>query len=661
MQAAPAAQRTTPVITAPPPDAASQLTVTGAQINAVPTLRVGEVLEATPGLIVGQHSSEGKANQYFLRGFALDHGTDFAINVDGMPVNMRTHGHGQGYADINFLIPELIKSMAIRKGPYFADEGDFSSAGAARISYIDRLPQGLAQSTFGSFGYQRQLAIKSYSAFSGDLLLAGEFHTADGPWDIPDNLRKFNGVARYSQGTVDNGFTVTGMGYINRWHATDHIPLRAVESGMIDQFGQIDPTDGGDTSRFSLSSRLAHTGDYGVTRVDAYALRSTLTLFNDFTYFLNDPVNGDQFSQIDRRTSVGFDASHTFKGRLGRFESETQVGLQGRYDDIDVGLLNTVQQVTLSTVRLDHVNESNLSPYAQNTTKWADWVRTIVGLRGDWFQGKVGSDTPANSGDAGAFLASPKFGLVLGPFAKTEFYLNAGYGFHSNDLRGVTITVNPPNAPDAGLPAIPVPLLVRSKGAEVGLRTKAIEALESTVALFVLDFDSELQFEGDSGTTAAGRPSRRTGVEWTNHYQPRPWLAIDADLAVSRARFTDFDPVGDYIPGSPVVVASAGLTIGDKTGWFGSAKFRYLGPRPLIEDGSVWSGPMRVVNARVGYRFENGVRVHLDVLNLFNSQDHQIDYFYASRLLGEPAAGVNDIHFHPVEPAAVRLTVAGRI
>jgi outer membrane receptor protein involved in Fe transport len=644
----------------PPPDVASELTVPGAVINATPTMRVGEVLEATPGLIVSQHSGEGKANQYFLRGFALDHGTDFAVNVDGMPINMRTHGHGQGYADVNFLIPELIKSMNIRKGPYFADEGDFSSAGAARIDYIDRLDPGLAQITFGSFGYQRLLAAKSYPAWSGNLLVAGEVQTYNGPWDVPDNLRKFSGVLRYSQGSPDDGFSITGMGYVNRWTATDHIATRAVTSGLIGPFGTLDPTDGGNTSRFSLSSRMSHTTETGVTRLDAYAIRSTLALFNDFTYFLNDPVNGDQFSQIDKRTILGFDGSHTFKGRLGPFESETRVGIQGRYDNVDLGLVNSLQRATLSTIRDDHVNESNISPYAQNTTKWTDWLRTIVGIRGDWFHGTVASDTPANSGTATAFLGSPKFGLVLGPFFKTEFYFNAGTGFHSNDLRGVTISVNPPNAPNAGLPAVPVPFLIRSKGAEVGIRTTAVKGLESSIALFVLDFDSELQFQGDIGTTVPGRPSRRVGVEWVNHYQPIPWLAFDLDFAATHARFTDFDPAGNYIPGAPAVIASAGVIIGQKTGWFGAAKFRYLGPRPLIEDDSVRSGPLRVVNANVGYRFENGLRAQLDILNLFNSKDHQIDYFYVSRLAGGPLDGVSDVHFHPVEPFAVRLTLAGK-
>jgi hypothetical protein len=647
-----------PAYQAEPENSASEQTRTGARLIAQPAARPGEVLEAAPGLVITQHSGEGKANQYFLRGFNLDHGTDLAITVDGMPVNMPTHGHGQGYADINFLIPELIQAMRIRKGPYFADEGDFSSAGALYIEYIDKLNPGLVQATGGMFGYGRALTVKSVPMWAGNLLFAGEAVVYNGPWDVPDNVRKLNGVVRYSQGTADDGFSITGMGYSNRWTSTDQIPERAVTEGLIDRFGSLDPTDGGESSRYSLSSRLSQTSDYGVSRLEGYAIRSSLTLFNNFTYFLDDPVNGDQFSQVDYRTILGFHGNHTFKGRLGPFDSETRIGVQSRYDDIEVGLLKTAERIPLSTVRLDSVQESSIGFYGQNTTKWTDWMRTIVGVRRDWFQGKVASDTPENSGDADASITSPKFGLVFGPFYKTELFLNAGTGFHSNDVRGVTIKVDPA---DKTTPLAPVPFLVRAKGAEVGVRTKAIEGLESSVAFFVLDYASELLFIGDAGTTEPSRPSRRVGVEWTNNYRPVSWLSFDVDIAYTRARFTDNDPAGDFIPGAPSMVASAGVTFGENTGWFGGAKLRYFGPRPLIEDDSVRSNATTLVNARIGYRFENGVRIQLDGFNLLDSRDHQIDYYYVSRLPGEAPDGVADRHFHPVEPLALRLTLAGKL
>ncbi|MBR1210399.1 TonB-dependent receptor plug domain-containing protein [Bradyrhizobium sp. JYMT SZCCT0180] len=639
------------------PTAASAVRISGAEVNAVPFLRPGEALEAVPGLIITQHSGEGKANQYFLRGFNLDHGTDLSIKVDGMPVNMPTHGHGQGYADINFLIPELIQSLNVRKGPYFADVGDFSSAGSVEIDYLTRLPKNLAELTVGSFGYRRGVAAGSVTVGAGTLLSAIEGVKYNGPWDVPDDVRKINGVMRYSQGTATDGLTLTAMAYSNAWNSTDQVAQRAIDQGVIGRFGTLDPTDGGVASRFSLSGNFAHSSEYGQSKINAYVVRSNLQLYNNFTYFLDDPVNGDQFNQLDSRTLGGFDARHAFDWRLGGLETQTRVGLQSRYDDIHVGLFKTQQRGWLSTVREDRVREGNVGVWMDSTTRWTDWLRTTVGIREDVFAGSVRSDTPENSGNAQASMASPKAGIVLGPWYKTEFFGNAGYGLHSNDIRGATITVDPV---DKVTPQDRVPLLVRSKGAELGIRTKAVEGLTSSVAVFMLDFDSELLFVGDAGTTEASRPSRRVGVEWTNKYKPVPWLTFDLDVAYTRARFTDFDAAGDRIPGAPAWIASGAVTFGHETGWFGALKGRYFGPRPLIEDDSVRSLSSLIFNARAGYRFDSGIRLQLDVLNLFNAKTNQIEYYYLSRLPGEPIDGVADRHVHPAEPLAVRLTLAGR-
>ena len=639
------------------PTAASAVRISGAEVNAVPFSRVGEALEAVPGLIVTQHSGEGKANQYFLRGFNLDHGTDLSIRIDGMPVNMPTHGHGQGYADINFMIPELIQSVNVRKGPYFADVGDFASAGALEIDYITKLPKNIAEMTNGIFGYHRGLAAGSTAVGAGTLLAAIEGVKYNGPWDVPDNVRKINGVMRYSQGTVTDGLTLTAMAYSNAWNSTDQVAQRALDQGVIGRFGSLDPTDGGVSSRFSLSGNFAHSSEYGQSKLSAYIVRSDLQLYNNFTYLLDNPVNGDQFNQLDRRTLGGFDARHAFDWRFGGFETQTRVGMQSRYDDIRVGLFKTEQRTPLSTVREDRVQEGNVGIWMDTTTRWTDWLRSTVGIREDIFAGRVLSDTPENSGNAQASMASPKAGIVLGPWYKTEFYGNAGYGLHSNDIRGATITVDPI---DKVTPQDRVPLLVRSKGAELGIRTKAVEGLTSSLAAFVLDFDSELLFVGDAGTTEASRPSRRVGVEWTNRYKPVSWLTFDLDVAYTRARFTDFDFAGDRIPGAPAWVASGAITFGEETGWFGALKGRYFGPRPLIEDDSVRSLSSLIFNARAGYRFDNGLRVQFDVLNLFNARTNQIEYYYLSRLPGEPIGGVADRHVHLVEPLAVRLTLAGR-
>jgi hypothetical protein len=640
---------------AEPTDAASEQRISGETMNTRPITRPGEILEATPGLIVSQHSGEGKANQYFLRGMNLDHGTDLAIWLDGMPINMRTHGHGQGYADINFLIPELIEQMTVKKGPYWAEEGDFASAGSLRLAYADRLEKNVVLATGGSFGYWRGLAAGSLPFGAGSLTGASEVVFYNGPWQVPDKLRKFNGFLRYSEGTPDNGLAITALAYTNSWHSTDQIPVRAVADGSLDRFGAVDQTDGGDTQRYSLSMRWSQSDARAATKIEAYAIYSTLNLYNNFTYFLDDPTNGDQFQQSDKRKILGLNASHLLRHELAGFQSETTIGTQIRYDDIGVGLFNTFQRTPLSTVRYDQVSESSIGLYAKNMTRWTDWMRVTLGVRGDLFMASVNSDTPANSGYSSAFLASPKAGVVFGPFDKTEFYLNAGLGYHSNDVRGATIAVDPV---DKTTPQMAVPLLVRSKGAEIGVRTQAVKGLDSTLTLFVLDFDSELLFVGDAGTTEPSRPSRRVGVEWTNNYRPAPWAMFDLDLAYTRARFTDYSIDGDLIPGAPSFVASAGITLGSDIGWFGALRLRSLGARPLISDGSAYSSPTTTLNARVGYVFDSGIKVNLDAFNLLNTQASQIDYYYTSRLPGEPAAGVADRHFHPIEPLAFRLTLA---
>jgi outer membrane receptor protein involved in Fe transport len=674
---------------------ASQITIAGEKLNARPVMHPAEILEAIPGLIVTQHSGDGKANQYFLRGFNLDHGTDLAISIDGMPVNMRTHAHGQGYADLNFLIPELISSVNIRKGPYFADEGDFSSVGSVHINLLDSI-KTMASVTAGSFGYRRGLGVTSIKLGEGTLLVAGEVNTYDGPWDNPDNLRKLNGVMRYSQGTAEDGFSLTGMAYVNRWNSTDQIPSRAVSSGEIGLYGALDPSDGGNSNRFSLSGRWAQTDEGGSSIANFYVIKSSLNLWNNFTYFLTDPVNGDQFHQQDDRTLGGINASHIFRSQFAGLQMETEIGVQSRYDDVRLDLTNTVRRQFLSPIRSDAVQEGSVGIFAENTLHWTDWLRTIVGWRGDFYDTSVLSYfTPANSGAANASIGSPKLGLVLGPFAKTEFFVNAGEGFHSNDARGVTITQSPLD----GSPLQPSPFLVKTRGAEVGLRSKFIPGLTSAVSLFLLDSASEILFVGDAGDTEASRPSRRYGIEWTNDYRPLSWLSLEGDIAVTHARFRGDDPdqaalyaslagfpaaqignaPGNYIPGAPNMIASAGIRLGENTGWFAGLRYRYFGPRPLTEDGAFVSPVTGLLNGTLGYRFENGWRVQLDGFNLLNSESDQITYAYGSLIksdslfamcfpaVGAPTApaavcqtGVMDRVLHPVEPLAIRLTVAGQ-
>ena len=646
---------------------ANEGVVTQKQLEARTVYRPGEVLEATPGLIVSQHSGEGKANQYYLRGFNLDHGTDLRTTIDGMLVNKRTHSHGQGWTDLNFFIPELATELDYRKGPYYAAEGDFASAGAVSVQYADTLESGIASFGIGQNGYARSLIANSVKFGEGNVLYALELFHNNGPFVVGDNYRKKNGLLRYSEGTAENGFNVTLMAYDAKWHATDQVAQRAIDQGLVDRYGALDQTDGGKASRFSVSTGWRRTEADSATRVNAYVIRDKLDLFSNFTYFLYNATQGDQFYQPDYRTTTGINASHTFYGMFNDRDTETTFGLQFQNDSIKNGLFNSVAQQATSTTRSDHTSERSLGVFAENKVKWTDSFRTVLGVRADKFNVKVDSDTAANSAAVSATKVSPKVNLIFGPFSKTEFYTSAGYGFHSNDARGATISEVPPNAKGetAGDPLTRSPLLIRSKGVEVGVRTEAVAGLQSSLSFFRLDFDSELIFQGDAGTTAAGRPSRRTGFEFSNYYKPTKWLTIDADLAFARARFRDFNTIGNRIPGSIEGVASVSASVDNLGPYFGGLQLRYFGPRPLIEDNSVRSNSTATLNGRIGYKVSPKVRVTLEGYNLTNRKDNAIDYYYESRLANEPRAfgadgfpsGTFDKHPHPIESRSFRVNL----
>jgi len=640
----------------------SEGVVSSQRLAAVPILRPGEALEMVPGLIVTQHAGDGKANQYFLRGFNLDHGTDFATYVGGVPVNMTTHAHGQGYTDLNFLIPELVDRIAFRKGPYFAEEGDFSSAGAAHIDYFRRLDASLAQLTLGRNGYARSLLAGSPEVAGGHLLYGLELFHNDGPWQVPEGYKKLNGVLRYSRGTRYDGWSVTGMAYEGKWTSTDQIAQRAISSGAVDRFGSLDPTTGGKTFRYSLAGDWAQRGEHSQRKASVWALRSGLDLWSNFQYCLNDYAangncnTGDQFKQAERRTAGGFAASQAVYDNWGGFAVENSFGVQGRIDRLNpVGLYATSGRQTVSTVREDRVTQRSLGLWAQNETRWTDWFRSVQGVRADAYDFTVDSDRPANSGQASDAMLTPKLALVFGPWRQTELYLNYGHGFHSNDARGTTITVDPAS----GSPVDRVKPLVRTRGVELGARSEIGQNFRSTVAVWQLDIASELLFVGDAGSTEASRPSRRYGVEWTNFYTPADWLAFDADLAWSHARFRDDAPEGRFIPGAVTTTANLGLTVDHLGPWFGALRLRYFGPRPLSEDNSVRAPGVALTNLRLGYRLDAGTRVMVDIFNLFDRRANDIEYWYESQLPTE-SAPASDRHVHPAEPRSLRLTLSIR-
>jgi hydrogenase/urease accessory protein HupE len=642
-------------------DAASAGRINSRLLDTRPQLRPAEVLEYVPGLIVTQHSGDGKANQYFLRGFNLDHGTDFATWVDGMPVNLPTHAHGHGYTDLNFLLPELIDTIDYDKGPYRAANGDFSSAGLARIGLKNQLGGHTGVVTVGERGYRRLFA--GYSPPSADgrnLLLGLEAQNYDGPWTVPQDHRRFNGTLRLSDGTRAAGWSATLMGYDARWSATDQVASRAVDAGLVGRFGSLDPTTGGRSSRYSASANWGRAIDGGAVEASVYAIRYSLNLFSNFTYRLDRPETGDQFEQEDRRTVVGLKVGRRWDGRLGGRSLVNELGVQGRIDRIDVGLFDTEARSRIASTRVDRVRQSSVGLYGESTIQWQDKLRTVAGLRGDRHDFRVHGDLAENRGRSDDALLSPKLSLIAGPWAATEAFVNWGRGFHSNDARGTSTRFDPrclrASGPVAACAVDPVPGLVRSTGYEVGLRTEAVRGLQSSLSLWRLDSGSELVFVGDAGTTEASRPSRRHGVEFSNRYLPLPWLLFDLDLAWSQSRFRDDDPAGRSIPGAVSRVGSLAMTVRDLGPWSVTIGLRYLGPRPLIEDASVMARSFTLANLRLGYRFNREVQADLDVFNLFDRRANDIEYYYLSRLAGE-AAPVTDRHFHPVEPRTVRLSM----
>ena len=620
-----------------------------------PYLRRGELLEVVPGMVVTQHAGGGKANQYFVRGYNLDHGTDFGLFVDGMPANYRAHGHGQGYADLNFLIPEFIGQLDYTKGPFYANLGDLTTAGSAQFSLVDSLPHGFAKVEIGEDNYWRGVFGDSVSAGDGILTFGGEYNYYDGPWQLSQNSKRTNGIIRWHKGDENAWFNATLMGYWADWRSSDQIPARAVADGRIDRFGFVDPSNGGESQRYSLSANFGkRCADDILVQGRAYAGYYDLDLYSNFTYALDDPANGDQFRQSDQRVFFGGDVSSTWEGRsLFGADTDYTLGFQTHNDYIwDLELARTRQRSDLANVRTDDVFTGNYALYASANTSWNDWFRTEIGLRGELFYFDVNSNNPANSGDEFDGTVVPKLNMIFGPWANTEYYINLGGGFHSNDARGVTLNIDPVT----GLPAAGVDPIARTWGAEVGMRSEWFDCLTTTVAVWWIYNDSELLYVGDAGNVDVGPSTNRYGIEMAAYWRPRDWFTFDAEISLAEGRYEDsFLTGGPWVENQVPIVISSGFVLGGEIGWFGSLRGRYFSERPLTADKSVEARQSFQLNARAGYRTERW-EAAVDVLNLLDRDDNDIEYYYTSRLPGEPLAGVDDTHFHPAEPRTVRAS-----
>jgi len=735
-------------------ESGTQGTVGATEIEDRPILRSGEVLETVPGLIITQHAGGGKANQYYLRGFNLDHGTDIAIFLDDMPLNLPSHAHGEGYSDMNTVIPEFVKRVDFEKGPYYANVGDFGSAASARMEFFKTLPENFAKVEGGTHTYGRAVFGASQKLGSGNLLYGAEETYYDGPWVHPDAYNKINGLLTYSLGDDANGASITAHAYHGKWHSSDQIPVTAQQTPVagepyVGYFGTLNPTDGGHSQRYSLQGEWHHQGAVSESRIAAYVFYYDMDLFSDFTYYLVDHNKGDQFEQQDRRWVGGLDAHHTNFIKLHGRKISNTFGLQLRTDWINNGLYgtdnrrrtiktdysatgisfnDTICNTYTSAVSIsvdggapatfpsvcprlpssrerDRFTDMIGSAYVENRIQWANKFRSVVALRGDDEKfvvhslaypsdivtlpdGTTESVNAANSGSASKFLPSPKASLIFGPWAITEFYLQGGFGFHSNDGRGTTQTIEPVSAdnPAPNTPGAKIPPLVQTKGGEIGVRTLAVSHLQSTLALWYLRSNSELLQDGDTGgTSASEQSSNRYGLEWANYYSPTEHLAVDFDISDSRAQFTRIDPddATQYVTnssitinGNPVgffyaqqggpggklapeavrVVISSGVALHDYKGFSSSLRLRYFGPRDLTSDGLYQSSKTVLLNGEVGYQFLKKWHVTAELLNMLDRKDADIDYAYLYQIAATAAPGFGRVN-HPTEPFLVRFAL----
>ena len=638
--------------------AASEGHVGHADLALRPIGRVGELLESVPGLIATQHSGSGKANQYFLRGFNLDHGTDFATFFDGVPLNFRSHGHGQGYTDLNFVIPELVEAIDYRKGAYRADVGDFGGAGASFLSTYDVLPESIALVTYGSYDFVRGLAATNIETGAGSGIFALEARTNDDPYDLDANLLHLNGFAKWTTEVAGGKLRASATGYHARWNSTDQIPDRAIGSPdpaiNVPRLGFIDPDLGGDTTRVGATLDWRENDDTPLS-ASTYFLYYDFQLFSNFTYFAGDPVNGDEFEQRDRRFAWGAKIGQDFAPTVFGRPLEISTGFDTRVDRIpDLGLFKTDARRRVSIVRRDAVTEWSGSLFGEARHSPVDWLTVVGGLRGDLFafdvDTRAGVGAGTNSGAEVDGLVSPKLSLIVRPHEDYELYLNGGGGFHSNDARGTTIRIDPVEGTRVGA----VDGLARQWGSEAGARWQPDERFHLTGAVWFLTSESELVFVGDAGTTEPQGSSKRFGVELTAFLRPIEWLALDASYAWSDARFDDLPSGEDRIPGALEHVVSAGATV--TAGAFSSSlRVRHFGAYPLIEDNTQRAGSTTLVNLGGAYTWKR-VTFDLTVVNLFDSKDDDIQYFYESQLASE-VAPVEGVHRHPVEPRQLRGTI----
>ena len=627
--------------------ASSDRIIPGRDIVLQPQGRPAELLRLVPGLITLEHSGgAGKADQFLLRGFDGDHGTDLALHVDNMPVNLRSHAHGQGYADLNFIIPETIQEIIVKKGPYHVEYGDFATAGAVDYVTRDVIPETTLQTSGGQFNTQRHLFMTSPVQDDVRTLFAGEFYYTDGPFIHANRNVRYNGLAKVSfDPTAESRLRVTLTQHYGRWNGSGQVPLREVRAGRLDRFGAIDPSEGGETAR--TTARLDYHYDFAPDRkafAKVWAQYYQLSLFTNFTFLLDDAVNADGIEQNDRRWAYGGDVGYQQVVRMLGRDVMATIGLQTRIDDARVRLGTQRKRNALAITQESDIWEASYSPYLKLDLEVFPWLRVVGGGRADVFT----FDVDDRCGDACTLrpegrttdvIGSLKGNLIFGPWAETELFLHVGTGFHSNDARDVVANYAADTLP-------------RAIGYETGLRTRPWDWAEVIATLWLLDLESELVFVGDEGTTEIREESRRMGTELSMRLTPWEWLTIRGDVTYTDAEFRQ---TGQSVPLAPEFTAFSSITTRLPRDVSGTVQMLTVGSRAAVEDRKVLLEPFTVFDVIMRYRLpftvtSGRMEAFLSIRNLTDTDWRQAQFSYASRVAGEPVGGVEDIHFVPGAP-----------
>ena len=625
--------------------ASSQQFIPDNELLLQPQGRPADVLRLIPGFLAVEHSGgAGKADQYFLRGFDADHGTDVAFFTDGMPINLRSHAHGQGYTDLNFIIPETIEGLDVYKGAYLPEYGDFATAGAVNFRTRQVVKEGFVQAAGGQFDTQRYLLMFSPTKDRVRTLFAAEGYYTNGPYEHDNRYPRVNLLGKMTTNfTGRDEVSLTGTFQYSKWNGSGEIPQRAVNDGMISRFGAIDPSEGGNTLRSTARFNYHYdTTSGGQFFANAYGQYYQLDLFTNFTFFLNDPVNGDGISQADRRVMYGWDIGYKQRGEVFGVPSIGTIGFQTRVDDIHAKLGTQTTRIPTGTTTDSDIFEASYAPFVKAEVQPASWIRLAGGLRSETFTFDVRNrcttcaEQPAGQKSSGIVL--PKMNLILGPWASTEFFVNYGEGFHSNDARSAVAMGSSP--------------LARARSYEVGVRSRpwGPERVELIATLWRLDLKSELVFVGDEGTTEIRGATRREGVEVAARGQVWGPIYANGSMTWTKAEFSN----GDAIPLAPEWTAYGGVLLAWPKGLTSQLQATYLGVRPLIEDRSVKSPSWVTFDLTERYQLpvklsHGRLEAFLYIRNLFNTEWEQAIFAFESRMRNE-AAPINDIHFVPGSP-----------